>query len=93
MSQTGCTKRETKDVDKQSNPYKRQGCSYYGTEERNEGNGEERKEEGREERKEGGREERRVEKREERRVADAVEKLRQKILWMVPETCMNFFKE
>ena len=69
----GCTKHETKDVNKQSNPYKIQGCSYYGTEERNEGKGEER-----EERNEGGREERRMEKREERRVAEAVEKTKAK---------------
>ena len=79
----GCTKQETKDVDKQCNPYNIQGCSYYGTEERTERKGEEMKEEGKEERNEGGREERRIEKREKRRVADDKEKARAKAFMYV----------
>ena len=88
----GCTKRETKDVDKQSNPYKIQGCSYYGTEERNERKGEEMKEEGREERNEGGREERRIEKREKRRVADDEEKARAKAFMDVARNLYGIFQ-
>ena len=69
-----------------------QGCSYCGTEEKNERKGEEMKEEGREERNEGGGEERRMEKREKRRVTDAEEKAKAKAFMDVAGTLSDLFQ-